>query len=989
MGVSYQPKVKSICVPQCSWLSVVFFLLTINVYTQGIHHYPGQLYSVDNGLSQTSVYHIIQDSSGYIWAGTGDGLNRISPQGISFFKSNLNDSTGLSGRAIRGLLESNKGRIWIGTEGGLNFYSGESQSIQRSIGKQKLPEGCVIPIGFYNQLLICMKDWKSFFALDMESGEIVKRYPIDDLLSAGQNACVISGNILFGVTNAGTVLSLNLETGKSTSCWKNSTSGISPKVIGQLPDHSLLVSADKDLYLIDPEDCTWQLYFSAPANIQKIALINQNEIWMATAGTGIIRTDIAGKVIEGPVRQLQRIGNSTIDLSTVYEISQTPDGTVWLGIEGVGALMLQPDSPFLTITKNDPYFPGIKHPFFTDVTALKNNKLLARTYPEDLLLMDLSKKKATPIQLPPEIGNSIYAIQGWNEGALISCEHGLWAIQDLDFKDNPKPEQMLAERITFINRTVDAFYLAGPDGVYVWRSPESLPVKVSNSQLQCLVSGDGNTFYAVDQQWIKTYDHSFNLISEKDFSRYRVKSLMYDKGVGLWAATENGIFHLHEQTFEILKHFSTENGLPDNFVYGLLAYGETIWGSTNRGLFRLNLVTNETVSFFNQDGLQSNEFNSRAFAVTSDGHFIFGGINGVTIFNPADFDKVPAPRGPVLHSVYVNDKEISAAASEMVFNHRDRHFRFIFDFPDWIQYRNSYVSYKLKGFDAEWNRLPAHNAVQFSTLPPGKYELWARTVSGFGMESEAILFASFSVLPPFYQRWWFIGSSIVSVLLLFGLFIYYWANAKYRRQLKVLKRQKEIDDLRKRISRDIHDDVGADLAKLRLYLSQLERNDDQASTVLQKVKSLSQRAIEGLSEIVWTVNTEYDQLPEMLAWFRNYASEFLEDAGVTLYFESAEVDVNQLVDPELRRHLLMIYKEALNNIVKHSGASEVVIKLDYSEQHLRLLIQDNGKGFSTENILVGNGLKNMQHRAHLIKWSFRAGSDNQKGTTIWLYGRIS
>ena len=103
---------------------LLHILLTVEVCAQGIHHYPGQMFTVDNGLSQSSVYQIIQDSTGYVWAGTGDGLNRITPQGITIFKTDFNQTSGLSDRTVRGLLEGENGKIWIGTDGGgLDYFN--------------------------------------------------------------------------------------------------------------------------------------------------------------------------------------------------------------------------------------------------------------------------------------------------------------------------------------------------------------------------------------------------------------------------------------------------------------------------------------------------------------------------------------------------------------------------------------------------------------------------------------------------------------------------------------------------------------------------------------------------------------------------------------------------------------------------------------------------------------------------------------------------
>ena len=369
---------------------------------------------------------------------------------------------------------------------------------------------------------------------------------------------------------------------------------------------------------------------------KKFEIVDQKEIWIATAGKGLLRIDFSGNIIEGPVRELQWTDNSTIDLSTVYEITQTNEGLVWLGVEGVGALMLQPNAPFSTITKNDPYFPGIQHPFCTNITALQHNRLLVKTFPEELLMLDLETKQATTVQIPMEMGNRLYAVHGWEEGALISGENGLWSVQDL-YSVGSTSELVLKDEIKFISKKDESFFLCGPNGIYEWKSRQNEPAKIASNFVHYMVHNDDRGCYVLDEHNVKFLNDSFEVLISKDFERYKVKSLLYDERLGLWAATENGVIQLHEETLEIIHHHTIETGLPDNFVYGLLAYGKSIWGSTNRGIFRLNLATHEIVSFSKKDGLQSNEFNSGAFATTNHGLFVFGGINGLSIFDPADF----------------------------------------------------------------------------------------------------------------------------------------------------------------------------------------------------------------------------------------------------------------------------------------------------------------------------------------------------------------
>lgn len=211
-------------------------------------------------------------------------------------------------------------------------------------------------------------------------------------------------------------------------------------------------------------------------------------------------------------------------------------------------------------------------------------------------------------------------------------------------------------------------------------------------------------------------------------------------------------------------------------------------------------------------------------------------------------------------------------------------------------------------------------------------------------------------------------------------------ETKLREQQLIIEKQESIQHERNRIAAEMHDDLGSGLTTIR-YLSDraLQKASSEEERVqIGRIASQSNALIRNMSEIIWALNVRFDTLDSLLAYLRRYAAEFLDEHHISFSWNQNELLENFKLSGEVRRNIHLTVKEALNNIVKHSGASSVLIHYKTEGDTALLKIQDNGNGFIPDTISSdGNGLYNMKNRMNSIQGNISI-LQNHPGTEIVL-----
>lgn len=217
--------------------------------------------------------------------------------------------------------------------------------------------------------------------------------------------------------------------------------------------------------------------------------------------------------------------------------------------------------------------------------------------------------------------------------------------------------------------------------------------------------------------------------------------------------------------------------------------------------------------------------------------------------------------------------------------------------------------------------------------------------------------------------------TLLSLVFILGCgFITYYFIQKQKKQIRdqhlLIEKQQALQNERNRIAGEMHDDLGGGLTTIKFVsqrvLRKLENSNDKA--LLQKIVNQSDALVKNMSEIIWAMNSKFDNLESTIAYMRRYAMEYLKDFNIELAFNSIEFRTNFNLSSTIRRNLLLVMKEALNNVVKHSQATSVNIWMEERNGTLKILIKDNGIGIYSQNI-IGNGIGNMKERVTTLSGS--------------------
>ncbi|RYD46898.1 MAG: hypothetical protein EOP85_06515, partial [Verrucomicrobiaceae bacterium] len=466
-----------------------------------------------------------------------------------------------------------------------------------------------------------------------------------------------------------------------------------------------------------------------------------------------------------------------------------------------------------------------------------------------------------------------------------------------------------------------------------------------------------------------------------------------------WVSTLGGGLHLWDgaEWFS----FDAEDGLPDPRLTCVLDDGRGyVWFGSLAGIIRAErkqllarakdpTARVQWLRLDHTDGLPSRECiggYQPAGWRARDGMLWFPTGSGIARVRPGfvSMNKVAPP--VYLQSVRANGV-LHTRADGPVTTEPGRarlEFRFVglsYSAPEKITYRA-----RLAGLDETWRELGTQRVAAFEAVPPGEYTFEVMAVSGDGLRSLDAARVSVLIEPHFWETAWFylsVGALVLVIAAGTG-----WAAARMRmkRRIQDLKIRNAREGERSRIARDLHDDLGASLTEISI-LAALAAEDAEKSPLQPSLDQLSVKAkhvVGSLDEIVWAVNPREDTLRSLVDYIAAFAREFLDIARLPLRTEVTR-EVPELPMATTRRHgVFLAAREALNNIVKHSGATEVRLDISVADDLLEIRITDDGCGFEPDYAAGGNGLGNLKLRMQEAGGDCRIETFRQQGTTVFL-----
>ncbi len=370
-----------------------------------------------------------------------------------------------------------------------------------------------------------------------------------------------------------------------------------------------------------------------------------------------------------------------------------------------------------------------------------------------------------------------------------------------------------------------------------------------------------------------------------------------------------------------------------------------------------------------------------------DGKLWFATRKGVLTFDPATVISDDAPPAVSIAEVKFDDRPHPLGPSlEIPASVRKLAFRFSvlrFSAPDRVQ-----VKCRLDGFDSEWITAGPDRVVTYPGLPPGRYQLQVIASLGNGAWNEKPLVLAITVLP----RWW---QTLAFRLLVLGALVSVvafiarsWSHRRLRMKLERLEREGAIERERTRIARNIHDDLGASLTRISLLTQSAQPESEAAGAArINHIYQTAGEIIRSMDEIVWAVDPRHDNLESLAGYLGNFAQSFLQVATIRCRLIMPDHLPAVNLTSQMRHHLFLCFKEALNNVVKHAGADAVTITIGLAGQTLTIQIADNGTGprrvLRHENrISTGHGLENMQQRMTELGGRYSLSCEAGRGTVV-------
>lgn len=996
--------------------------------------------SIDEGLSNLNVTSITQDSLGFLWFGTEEGLNRYDGYAIKIYKYDPTDSSALSWYWISSLCIDLQGTLWIGTPIGLNRYDRTTDkfiryfhdpqndnSLQNNSINQLTTDGA-------GNLLIATSTGMDYF--DPSTNHFVHfRHDSTDTNTPGAS---FVGRIF--TDSRGVVWIWVSEHGINAFYPRlkkfirypfgrqDSSGSISPSLTWLSEDANGRIwmgTWGSGIDILDPstnkfshhqkDSRSTSTFGNAFSTV--VARRHAGGMWIGTFDAGLEHIDVETKTY----RSFRNDPNNPLSLSSDRVIALCEDrvGRLWIGTSGGGVNVYDPwRKPFTHIWKVDARSNGLNDntvwAFYEDrrgeVWIGTDNGGLNRYDPKanrfSYFLHDPKDPQSLTANLVKSICEDSFG-QLW-----IATSSGLDRFDRVGkFKhyrhDPNNPESLGDDEITVVYEDREGdLWVATHQGLARYdRARDRFIRQFRELTFTSQLTRGEIQFLHQDTQgelWIGTFGDGVYRFNKKTKAlAHYVKPSLPDNGAyamnedpsgGIWISTFRGGLSRYDRQKDEFRHYSERDGLPSNYVKGILCDDRRrLWLSTMRGISRFDPQTGMFTNFGPSEGIQANEFRTGSCFRAKDGKMYFGGVNGYNVFHPDSIHVNPIAPPVVLTSFKIFDKSSSlgeaiATIREIRLAYAQDVFSFEFVALNYTNAEKNQYAYKLEGLDNDWVYSGARRYAGYTHLDPGEYTFHVKASNNDGVWNEKGVNVRLIVIPPVWMTWWFRASAIVALFLFVGWGVRSVEMRRIGEKMRRLEREADLERERARIARDMHDDLGSRLTEIRMLseLTQRGMKDDRtAKSNLEEISESAREIVGSFQEIVWSVNPKYDTLDNLADFLTQFASGYLGKVGLRCRLDIPPILPGYKVSSEVRHNLMMVVKEALNNTAKHAAASEVNISLVCEDRHLRVVVEDDGKGFAAANARrLGNGLDNMRQRLESIGGELRIESGSGIGTSV-------
>lgn len=960
-------------------------------------------YNINSKLSQNTIMSIFQDSKGFIWLGTKNGLNRFDGYDFKIYQRGSSPKD-LKNSMIYSIAEDSDQTLWIATDKGIFLYNPFTENFSGFKVKTENQEGIE---GSVSKIIIDKENNRAWILAgpDLFLYQIKenKLYRISDKFRThhahNPSALYINneGLAYIGFPRTG-VFSYNAETEKITFIHKNNNT---PTVISDYKNDSLLLGTmNNGLYVIDK---TTGISRKVDVNenidpkiidsnlfVRDIKQITESEYWIGTeSGIYILKGDITQHIAH------EEFNDQSLSDNAIYSIFKDREGGIWIGSYFGGIDYIPPHYSYFENFYPIAYKNSVSGKRVREFVSDERGNLWIATEDNGLNYYDVSNGTFTHIS--PQ--SKPLSISFTNIQCLNLSQDKLWigtfskGIDVLDLKTKQHKHYEKSDQPNSIdNNDIFAIYtdkrntvwICSSSGIYTY-IPEIDGFKIFEGIRGTFISDiledkNGHIWFTTYNRGAIRYNPKDGKIKEFRYDEENPYSLCYDRVTcifedskqHLWFGSEDGGFCRYDDTTESFTRVTTQHGLPSNVIYTILEDdNHHLWLSTNNGLVDFNPQTMTVEALYNMtNGLQSKQFNYNSGIKTQDGTLYFGSINGFVAFNPKNFRPNKNKYSVVLTGFYVFNKEVKVDSIHRIMdkampyakairlNYDQATFSFSFSSLNYSTERNEKYAYKLEGVDPKWIYIDNISRISYNSIPPGNYTFrikYSKDGHQWNKEETQI---KINIIPPLWQTSWAYALYIFIISCILFVILRLYTNRKKKQVEEKMAHQEQMRkeeiykakiDFFTNIAHEIRTPITLIKAPLD-YILNSRLNEQEVKENLTTMERNTDRLLVLVNQLldfrkieskVFTLSLKVKSINSIVINTYNRFMPAARQRHLDMTLECPEQNIVASVDEEA---ITKVCSNLFNNAIKYSASYiKVILSVDEETSSFRITVKNDGK----------------------------------------------